>query len=338
MTHYYCTIFNSGYLSRGLALFESLKKYDSDFKLLVFAADDLTYKVLQALSDPALVVHRQSDLESPELLRVKSERQMAEYFWTCTPFTILYALEKLGWDHCTYVDADVYFFSSPKPLLDEYFKGDIGIVEHRFSKHFTRLEQSGKYCVQFNFFRRNENGLKALRWWAQSCLEWCYDRYEDGKFGDQKYLDDWTTRFDKVISLQHEGGGLAPWNMEQYHFSKSSPQTTPAPNTDTPVLIQKQNQKWDLIFYHFHALRFYKNERMQLGRYRFHQELITLVYAPYVRHLERIENQLKKWDYKTPITNEPQTLRSWLAKYKHQCFGTYHIYPKSKFLTISSST
>ena len=33
-------------------------------------------------------------------------------------------------------------------------------------------------------------GLKALKWWRDRCLEWCYARIEDGKFGDQFYIED----------------------------------------------------------------------------------------------------------------------------------------------------
>ncbi len=49
-------------------------------------------------------------------------------------------------------------------------------------------------------FKRNDGEL-VRSWWEERCLEWCYARFEDGKFGDQKYLDDWTSRFNKQVHV-----------------------------------------------------------------------------------------------------------------------------------------
>ena len=72
--------------------------------------------------------------------------------------------------------------------------------------------------MQFVTFKNTVQGLKVLNWWRDACIEWCYARHEDGKFGDQKYLDNWTTMFEGVRELKHLGGGVAPWNLQQYDF------------------------------------------------------------------------------------------------------------------------
>ena len=69
---------------------------------------------------------------------------------------------------------------------------------------------------------------------------------EDGKFGDQRYLDDWLDRFNSVVELQNLGGGVAPWNVQQYDItSKRGP----------VVCKEKQSgDEFSLIFYHFHGV------------------------------------------------------------------------------------
>ena len=88
--------------------------------------------------------------------------------------------------------------------------------------------------------------LAALGWWHDRCIEWCYQRFEDGRFGDQKYLDDWPTRFEGVHVLEHPGGGLAPWNISAHRLGES----------EGSVLVDGQ----PLIFFHHHALHLFQHD------------------------------------------------------------------------------
>jgi hypothetical protein len=94
------------------------------------------------------------------------------------------------------------------------------ITDHRYAPEYDQSKGSGKYCVQFICFKNDDNGMKALKWWRDACIDWCFSRIKDGKFGDQKYLDDWTTQYSGVHELQHLGGGVAPWNVRQYLFDQ----------------------------------------------------------------------------------------------------------------------
>lgn len=281
---YFCTIFDKNYLSRGIAMYESLLKVTTQFHLYVFAFDTVTAEVLSKLAWSNCTVIRLTEFENEQLLSVKPTRSVAEYCWTATPSAILYVLEHFGVDHCTYIDADLYFYSDPTVLLEELGRSSVMLTEHRYTKNYDFSSISGIYCVQYNTFRNNTEGLTALHWWNERCIEWCYDRIEDGKFGDQKYLDDWTERFSGVHVLQHMGAAIAPWNVQQYEFKISGSQL---------YCKHESSNNWlPVVFYHFHYLRFYEHTTIELGDYVLNDEVVRILYYPYIRHLQEIQQRI----------------------------------------------
>ena len=159
-----------------------------------------------------------------------------------------------------------------------------------YSTQVTCVEyfDKGKYCVQFVFARNNENGRSVIDWWKDACYDWCYNRYEDGKFGDQKYLDDWTTRFQNVHVLQHLGA-VAPWNIQQFTLSYH----------EGKVLLEYKNtlKECPLVFYHFHYFRHYKILKFYeyvYGPYELSNSVLKLVYKPYLSAISNIHKELNK--------------------------------------------
>ena len=280
----FCTLFNSAYSSRGLAMYNSLEKHCVDFHLYIFAFDNECFGYLKELKLQYATIVSLEEFEDEELLKVKPTRSRGEYCWTCTSSTILYVLKNYGVDHCTYLDADLYFFASPKILLDEMGDKSILITPHRYTKKYDQSEKTGIYCVQFVTIKNNEKGLKALTWWRNSCIEWCFNRFENGRFGDQKYLDDWPDRFEGVHICDNLGAGVAPWNMQQYTFNKDANSVT---GTETAT-----KKEFNLIFFHFHSLTFVGPSFFSpRPYYKRNNSVISLVFNPYVKEIKNIRNQ-----------------------------------------------
>lgn len=285
----FTTLFNSSYLCKGLAMYESLEAVCDLFHIYIFAYDESSYQYLcnQKYSNATIISLDNLENYFPELLTVKKQRTLAEYCWTTTSYTILYCIKNYNINTCTYLDADLFFFSNPRVLIDELKYNDVIISSHNYTPIYDQSKISGKYCVQFMTFRNNENGLLILDWWRERCLEWCYNRFEDGKFGDQKYLDDWTTRFNGVHVLQNIGGGLAPWNIQQYNIYKSS-----YLKGETKV----DRISFDCIFYHFHYFRYSKFHffyEYVYGPYFLNKSVINLIYKPYQTKIQKIHKRLR---------------------------------------------
>jgi hypothetical protein len=110
----FCTLFDSNYLARGIALYRSLEKNCPSFHLYVFAFDDNCYEYLKKQQFSSLTPISLQEFEDEELLKIKPGRSAAEYCWTCTPSTIRYCIQRFKLDACTYLDADMIFYSTPK--------------------------------------------------------------------------------------------------------------------------------------------------------------------------------------------------------------------------------
>jgi hypothetical protein len=285
MTRHFCTLFDRNYVFKALALHRSLQRHCSDFHLTAFCFDDEARRVIEALGLPQLSTVGLDELEAfdPDLLSVKHDRSPVEYLWTSTPCLPLYMFSaRPELDETTYLDADLMFFSSPEPLFAEMGDASVLITPHRFSPELAHHAINGIYNVQFLTFRRDERGLQALNWWHDRCIEWCYYRFEDGKLGDQKYLDDWPERFEGVHVLRHKGGGLAPWNITQHELR------------ETPGGIYVDDDP--LIFFHYHRVRLLAGGSFvwRPPGYYISAENRRLVYDPYLEELRRSVEEVRR--------------------------------------------
>ena len=292
---YYCTYFDRNYLIRAVALHGSLIGHEkTPFTLFAVCLDELTRTLVNSLELEGVVTVPLHAIEAHDdaLRAARANRTPTEYCWTLTPTVILRLLE---WhpevDQITYLDADLFFFSSPDPIFDEFRGHSVLIHEHRFHEEFKPAIIYGRFNVGLLCFRRDADGMEVLRWWRDRCNEWCYCRLEDGKYGDQLYLDSWPERFRNVRVLEHAGGGVAPWNNLQYRYGC---------RTDGTVTVDDL----PIIFYHFHALQFAHPKYIMLSKllaHKFPEDLIKLCYLPYVKALhealERVWRILPEFDF-----------------------------------------
>ena len=255
---HFCTLFDSNYLLKGLAMLRTLRQHCPDAHAHVLCMDSSTREILEEWGLPQVTCLSLSDVEDEALLVVKSGRSMAEYCWTlspCLPWHILN--NNSGIDVITYLDADLFFFSSLQPLFEEIGDSSIVVIEHRFPPALKHLEVQGRFCVEWVSFRRDEQGLACLAHWREQCIEWCFHRLEQDRMGDQKYLDQWPGKYGNLHILQHLGAGVAPWNYSQYHFEQDGKGKITVDGVP-------------LIFYHFHQFQLLSNGRFDRlsGSYR----------------------------------------------------------------------
>ena len=278
----FCTYTDRRYLPRALALYESLRAHCGRFRLWVLCLDQQTLDVLKSLDLAAVRPIAMAELErwDPELARARHGRSTLEYYFTCTPVLPLYVLDRApGVDLITYLDADLFFFSNPRPLFAEIGHRAIAIVPHRFPPDRGYLQSRfGIFNVGLVSFRRQEPALACLRHWREQCLEWCFVRVEGDRFADQKYLDNWPRLFgDEVAVLDHPGADLAPWNIATHQIDMR----------DGQVHVDGR----PLVFFHFHGVRRLRPGVYDLGLQNYNTRasgtVLSGIYAPYLQAVAR---------------------------------------------------
>lgn len=235
----FCTYFDSYYMIKGLSLYLSLESVTKDFHLYVMAFDKDCFEKLKQLHLNHMTVELIDDFETPELLAVKSTRSRGEYCWTCGPSIIYYFLTRYNLDDITYLDSDLFFLADPHGITEEIGKNSVAITEQGINEKKAKIY--GKYCVQYMFFRNDKDGLGALTWWRDSCIEWCFQKLEPTRYGDQKYLDEFPVRWDNVHIIQNLGAGVAPWNMNRYKYEDN--------------YFYYNSKKYLFVFFHMHGMK-----------------------------------------------------------------------------------
>ena len=243
--YHFCTYFDVNYLPQGIALYRSLAEHcERDFFFYVLCLDEKTFRILEKIDVENIVPISLENLEQWDgrLKAAKENRSLIEYYFTLSPALPAYILERFeGVDCVVYLDADVFFFSSPTCLFQELGDSSILITEHRFSEHLRKRQRFGRFNVQCQMFRNDEVGRCCLDAWRTQCIEWCYDRLEDGKFADQKYLDNWPELYESLVVSKHPGVGVAPWNIHGQKIRR----------TDQGLVVGDAK----LVFFHFHGFR-----------------------------------------------------------------------------------
>lgn len=305
---HFVTLFDSNFLPQGLALHASLERcLKGSYKLWILCLDDQVFDCLNLLGLNHVSLQKLSALETPELLLAKNNRSLREYCWTLTPFAPSFVFDsdkEVG--RVTYLDADTWLLRDPSEIFSEleHSGKSVLITDHAYALEHDQSETSGKFCVQFVTFSRVD-GEQVRSWWEKKCLEWCYARFEDGKFGDQKYLEKFPELFsDKVHVAQDLGSFMAPWNATRFSCK-------------------------DVVLWHFHGLRIIKlfgTIRLYYGDYFLPAEVLQEIYLPYAKDIATAIEMIKACGIEVPT----QASFDWKEKTKY-ILSKYFL-QKNKFL------
>ncbi len=250
-TLYFCTVSDSKFALETMALFRSLNdqagRSGKTTSLSVLCLDDEAVKLYNKL-DRNIKTVTLADLSDPELLRTRNLRKHGEFAQTSKASLVCHLLETMPQGEVlSFVDSDIYYFSNPGAMLEHDGEWSVLVTSHWFTeaeKH--RAKSFGTYNSGFVCFRNDDIGRKYAALWREKCIEWCFNRVEEGKFTDQYYLENWPQ--DKAVKVSSlKGLNVGTWNLHRFKLE--------APDKSNPKMIFVDGEP--LISYHFHGLKLY---------------------------------------------------------------------------------
>jgi hypothetical protein len=332
----YCSYFDHNYLSRGLALYHSLRRHAPGARLWVLCLSEDCHRILTALDLPDIVPVRLADFEAadPEVAATRAGRSLIEYFFTCTPAWMRFVLAReAGAEWVSYLDGDLFFFGSPEPIYGELANAAVAIIPHRYPPNLTRLRKFGTYNVGWVGARNDSDGIAVINWWRERCIEWCHDYVDDGRFADQGYLDSFPRLFARVRIIENVGANLAPWNIANYRIDIRG----------GGVMIDANHP---LIFFHFQGLRkglrWFVFNSHRVYQAPFSATVRSHIYKPYVDELLAIEAMIDPMlqdnvaapHRRAAATNIGQYLKSMLRNSAVRVFQLLDIVTGRAFLVL----
>jgi len=219
----FCVIAGKEYCMKIMAFYESLVKNSNNFNLWVCCTDAITYKFLNEKNLKNMHLIRVEEIEDDQLRAVKQERMINEYCWTLKSFVIEYILKNNDVEQVLYCDGDIYFFSNPDSIFNEWGSASIFLTPQR---DLDWVEQKyGKYQAGIVGFRKDETGLAAVQWWKDRCIEWCSvvesNNFKISLQGDKVFINN-----DPLVAYHfscltiYSSDKYDLWNMHQLNIQK----------------------------------------------------------------------------------------------------------------------
>jgi hypothetical protein len=274
----FCTITGKDYILKVIALYHSLQKHTNDFKHWVCCIDSFSYSLLMKMNLENIVLIDIKDMEDERLRKIKGERKMNEYCWTLKATFIDYLFSNYEMNSIIYLDGDIFFFSDPKSIVEEWGDHSVFLCPQRDADWVE--QKYGKYQAGLIGFKRDDYGLESLKWWKEKCLEWCFAEPDKERFGDQKYLDKMVSYFNHAKISGNLGVDTAPWNcIYNNNFVISV--------KDGEVYINH----FKLVAYHFACISIFNESEFDLWSLdplTISGKIMNDIYVPYLEEIRAV--------------------------------------------------
>jgi hypothetical protein len=211
-TFAFCCVADSQYVPFFFALLQNLRKVHSGpLEVHFLAVDALAEDLVRAELGGEVHFYRLETVWEPEELDRILARPVSLRALSSKARLLLRARENSSAEALFLLDLDMYFFRSPAHL-NQAFGDSHTLLFPQWSDRFTWARLHGVFNSGMVGARKGSETL--LSWWSKACWISCELDVENGRFGDQAFIDHALCQFTGVRVYKGHDEDVAPWNSE----------------------------------------------------------------------------------------------------------------------------
>jgi hypothetical protein len=220
MIHFFTSI-NNHYLNKARVLARSLRTHYPSARIILMLCDRKHTEFDYSDFDEVWSIE---DLMLPvqSLSGWIFSHNVVELCTAVKPWVTKRLLER-GANKIIYLDPDIMIFSPMVELTDLLREYPIVLTPHvtvpassieaMINGEMLGSLRHGVFNLGFFAVTSQCEGPKFVEWWAQRCLDYCFDDKKRGLFTDQRWLDLAPCFFSTLYILRLPSYNLAGWNM-----------------------------------------------------------------------------------------------------------------------------
>ena len=199
-----------------LVSFTSLSQHEKDVGMIGFIVDGNNSSQNNVLHQKLHLLKVDDCVDHAKLTAMHRRYTASELCFAMKPFLFRFLFTQ-GVEQAHYVDGDIYFFSSVRPLIEELGSHDILLTPHYltplpddgYMPDTLTLLQAGVFNGGYVGVRNTIEGRRFVNWWADHVFEDGRNDPRAGMCGDQRWLDLVPVLFPGLGIIRHHGTNVA---------------------------------------------------------------------------------------------------------------------------------
>ncbi|MBY0369812.1 hypothetical protein K2X33_03940 [bacterium] len=216
----FCCVADSQYLPFFFALVENLTAvHAGPLEIHLLAVDSGVEPAVRAqYPDRNIRIYPIREVWTDAEWQRISQRPISLRALSCKPRIFLKARQNSDAEALFLLDLDIYFLRSPAHLNQAFGTGNT-LFFPQWSDRFTWARLHGIF--NSGMVGAKKGAEPFLSWWSRACWISCELEVEQGRFGDQAFIDQALLYFDGIQIYRGLDEDIAPWNRRTLEVAKS---------------------------------------------------------------------------------------------------------------------